>query len=241
LRSPGQHVRHRPCREGAARRADEALLGKARGDLAQRQPRPLGLQRLRRGDEVGILLGVRRTAAALDALGDATITCSLELGDERGLPSSFKYALSVATGSVNYSITTPSWLTASSTSGTGTTTAKTITFTINSKARSLGPGTYTDNIGFNNTTNNQGNTTRVATLIVNPKQYRLSVSASPATYGIVSGAGTFAEGSSVTVTATPNGSHSFVNWTQNGKVVSTSASYTFTMPSASATLTAHFR
>ena len=111
---------------------------------------------------------------------------------------------------------------------------------VNSKARSLGPGTYTDNIGFNNTTNNQGNTTRVATLIVNPKPYRLSVSASPATYGTVSGGGTFAEGSSVTVTATPTGSHSFVNWTQNTKVVSTSANYTFTMPSANVTLVAHF-
>jgi archaellum component FlaF (FlaF/FlaG flagellin family) len=55
------------------------------------------------------------------------------------------------------------------------------------------------------------------------------------------GAGTFAEGSSITVTATPNGSRSFVNWTQNGKVVSTSASYMFTMPSANVTLTAHFK
>jgi hypothetical protein len=149
--------------------------------------------------------------------------------------------IGVATGSVNYSITTPSWLTASSTSGKATTTAKTITFTVNSKARSLGPGTYTGNIGFNNTTNNQGNTTRAATVIVNPKQYRLSVTASPTADGTVSGAGTFAEGSSVTVTATPNSAHTFVNWTQNAKVVSTSASYTFAMPSASTTLTAHFK
>jgi hypothetical protein len=29
------------------------------------------------------------------------------------------------------------------------------------------------------------------------------------------GAGTFAEGSSITVTAAPTGSHSFANWTQN--------------------------
>jgi uncharacterized repeat protein (TIGR02543 family) len=43
------------------------------------------------------------------------------------------------------------------------------------------------------------------------------------------------------VTATPNTGHTFVNWTQNGKVVSTAASYTFTMPSASITLTAHFK
>jgi hypothetical protein len=49
------------------------------------------------------------------------------------------------------------------------------------------------------------------------------------------------EGSSVTVTAAPNGSHSFVNWTQNAKVVSTATSYTFTMPSANTTLTAHFK
>jgi hypothetical protein len=41
-------------------------------------------------------------------------------------PSSFTYALSATGGSVKYSITTPSWLTASSTSGSVTTTAKTI-------------------------------------------------------------------------------------------------------------------
>jgi hypothetical protein len=156
-------------------------------------------------------------------------------------PSSFRYSLSSTFGGVKYAITTPSWLTASPASATVTTSARTITLSVNSKARSLGPGTYTDNIGFNNATNNQGNTTRVATLIVNPKQYKLTVAASPTTYGTVSGAGTFAEGSSVTVTATPNGSRSFVNWTQNAKVVSTSASYTFTMPSANVTLTAHFK
>jgi hypothetical protein len=156
-------------------------------------------------------------------------------------PSSFRYTLSSTFGSVKYSISAPSWLTASPPSGTVTTSAKTITFTINSKARSLGPSTYTDDIGFNNTTNNQGNTTRIATLIVNPKPYRLSVTASPATYGTVSGAGTFVEGSSVTVTATPKGSHSFVNWTKNGSVVSTSASYTFPMYSANTTLTARFK
>jgi hypothetical protein len=74
-------------------------------------------------------------------------------------------------------------------------------------------GRDTNNIGFNNTTSGQGNTTRLATLIVNPKRYTLTVSASPpspATYGSVSGGGTFMEGSSVTVSATPKGSHSFV-------------------------------
>ena len=68
-------------------------------------------------------------------------------------PSSFRYSLNSTFGSVKYSITAPSWLTASPVSATVTTSARTITFTVNSKARSLGPGTYTDNIGFNNTTN----------------------------------------------------------------------------------------
>jgi uncharacterized repeat protein (TIGR02543 family) len=41
--------------------------------------------------------------------------------------------------------------------------------------------------------------------------------------------------------ATAKTGHTFVNWTQNGKVVSTSNSYTFTMPSANVTLVAHFK
>jgi hypothetical protein len=41
------------------------------------------------------------------------------------------------------------------------------------------------------------------------------------------------------VTATPNSGFSFVNWTQNGNVVSTSASYTFTINS-NVTLVANF-
>jgi hypothetical protein len=122
-----------------------------------------------------------------------------------------------------------------------TTSAKTITFTVNSSARSLGPNTYIDNIDFYNTTNNQGNTTRVATLIVNPKQYKLTLSASPRADGTVSGGGTFAEGTSHTVTATPNTGHTFIHWTESGRVVSTLPSYTFTLPSANVTLVADFR
>jgi hypothetical protein len=156
-------------------------------------------------------------------------------------PSSFKYSLSATFGSVNYSIITPSWLTASPTSGTVTTSPKTITFTVNSKARSLGPSTYTDNIDFSNTTNSQGNITRVAMLVVNPKQYSLAVRASPTGDGTVGGGGKFAEGSSRSVTATAQSGHTFVHWSKNGAVVGTSASYTFNMPSASITLTAHFK
>jgi Divergent InlB B-repeat domain/Viral BACON domain len=155
-------------------------------------------------------------------------------------PSSFRYELSATYGSVKYSVTTPSWLTASPKTGTVTKSARTITFEVNSSAHSLQPNTYVDSVNFNNTTNGQGSTTRLATLTVNPKQFKITVEASPKADGTVSGGGTFAEGSSQTVTATPNTGHTFVHWTENGKVVSTSASYTFTLPSANVTLIADF-
>jgi Divergent InlB B-repeat domain len=153
--------------------------------------------------------------------------------------SSFRYSLSATFGSVSYSVANvPSWLTVSSKSGTVATSAKTISFTVNSSAKNLMPNTYTGSINF--TTSNQGNTSRLATLTVNPKQYTITVRASPSADGTVSGGGTFAEGSSHTVTAAPNGSHSFVHWTENGRVVSTSESYTFTL-NGNVTLVAGFR
>jgi hypothetical protein len=82
-------------------------------------------------------------------------------------PSSFSYTLSASGGSVNYAIiNAPTWLTASSTSGTVTTAKKTITFKINSSADNLTPSTYVGSINFNNTTSNGGSTIRAATLTV---------------------------------------------------------------------------
>jgi hypothetical protein len=147
-------------------------------------------------------------------------------------PTSFRYELSATYGSVKYSITTPSWLTASPKSGTVTKSARTITFEVNSSADKLSPTTYVNSISFNNTTNSRGNTTRLATLTVDPKQYTITVRASPSADGTVSGGGTFAEGTSHTVLATPNSNRTFVHWTENGKVVGTSETYTFTLPSS---------
>lgn len=59
------------------------------------------------------------------------------------------------------------------------------------------------------------------------QQYTISVSANPANGGNVSGGGIYNQGTSCTVTATPNSGYIFSNWTQNGSVTSTSASYTF--------------
>jgi hypothetical protein len=69
--------------------------------------------------------------------------------------------------------------------------------------------------------------------------YTITVSASPSAGGTVSGGGTFPAGSSRTVTATANGGYTFVNWTENGSAVSSSASYTFTLNS-NRTLVANF-
>jgi subtilisin-like proprotein convertase family protein len=57
--------------------------------------------------------------------------------------------------------------------------------------------------------------------------YTVAVSALPVAGGSASGGGTFAAGSSVTVTATANTGYQFANWTEGATVVSGSASYTF--------------
>jgi hypothetical protein len=84
-------------------------------------------------------------------------------------PSSFSYTLSAASGSVNYSVSNvPNWLTPSSTSGTASSSGTTATFTVNANATGLTPNTYVNSINFNNITNGQGNTARVASLTVTP-------------------------------------------------------------------------
>lgn len=59
--------------------------------------------------------------------------------------------------------------------------------------------------------------------------YSVSVSANPSNGGTVSGGGTYTYGQSCTVYATANSGYTFANWTENGSVVSSSASYTFTL------------
>jgi hypothetical protein len=156
-------------------------------------------------------------------------------------PSSFKYMLSASKDSVSYAITAPSWLTVSSKSGTLSTSPKPITFTINSSAHSLAPNTYASNVSLHNTVSGAGDTSLAATLIVNPKDYKLTVGALPAADGSITGGGEVPEGSSTTVTATPHSGFQFVRWTENGRQVSTSSSHTFTMPSNAVTVIAHFQ
>jgi Divergent InlB B-repeat domain len=67
----------------------------------------------------------------------------------------------------------------------------------------------------------------------------VAASANPSNAGVITGAGTFASGAQVTVIATPFPGFVFNEWTENGNVVSTSASYTFTL-SADRNLVANF-
>ena len=70
--------------------------------------------------------------------------------------------------------------------------------------------------------------------------YNINVTANPSNGGTVTGGGTYNQGASCTVTATANSGFTFTNWTENGAVVSTNASYTFTVTS-SRTLVANFQ
>jgi len=81
------------------------------------------------------------------------------------------------------------------------------------------------------------NRTLVANFTTQPVY--ITTSSSPSGGGTTAGAGTYGSGSSVTVTALPNAGYSFLNWTKNGTVVSTSASYTFAA-AASTSLVANF-
>ena len=63
---------------------------------------------------------------------------------------------------------------------------------------------------------------------------------SPAEGGTVSGAGAYQAGAGCTLTATANEGYTFVNWTENGEVVSTEANYTFIV-TGSRMLVANFR
>jgi len=69
---------------------------------------------------------------------------------------------------------------------------------------------------------------------------QLTLTANPTIGGTATGDGVFARDSVATATATPNAGYAFVNWTENGTIVSTSSSYQFTL-SANRALVANFK
>lgn len=84
-----------------------------------------------------------------------------------------------------------------------------------------------------------GNRTLVANFSYSPTGYVINATAEPSYGGLVSGAGTYNQGRTCTLIATPNPNYDFVNWTEGGNVVSTSPTYSFTV-NGNRTLVAHF-
>lgn len=67
----------------------------------------------------------------------------------------------------------------------------------------------------------------------------VNLSSSPAAGGTTVGAGSYATGSIVTVSASQNNNYNFVNWTENNVIVSTNSTYQFTL-AGNRTLVANF-
>lgn len=70
--------------------------------------------------------------------------------------------------------------------------------------------------------------------------YTISIGVTPTGAGSVTGGGSYYQGQSCTLRATPASSFDFQKWTKNGTQVSTNATYTFTV-TESATYVAHFQ
>jgi hypothetical protein len=92
----------------------------------------------------------------------------------------------------------------------------------------------------NYTFNVTSNRNLVANFQAQPQNYTITVSANPTNGGTVTGGGTYQQGQSCTVTATPATGYIFVRWTENGNQVSTNANYTFSVTS-NRTLVAQFQ
>ncbi len=69
--------------------------------------------------------------------------------------------------------------------------------------------------------------------------FDVAAGTAPANSGVITGAGTYAEGSSVTLAAAPNAGYIFTNWTEGATVISTSPTHTF-LVQADRTLVANF-
>ena len=77
------------------------------------------------------------------------------------------------------------------------------------------------------------------TVIANGTKYTITATANPTAGGTVTGAGQYYENNQCTLEATPNDNYAFANWTKDGAVVSTNATYSFTV-TEDATYVANF-
>ena len=116
-------------------------------------------------------------------------------------------------------------------------------------AANLNSNTYTDSnlpegfYDYHVTTNyfgGESDPSNTVNVMVGNPTYTVNVSANPTNGGSVTGGGTYNYNQNCTVTAMPNTGYTFLNWTENGSVVSSNASYTFTV-TENRNLVAHFQ
>lgn len=65
--------------------------------------------------------------------------------------------------------------------------------------------------------------------VVSPSLYTITATANPNNGGTITGQGEYLEGETCSLTATANSGYTFVNWMENGTLVSINANYTFTV------------
>ena len=115
-------------------------------------------------------------------------------------------------------------------------------------ATNLSTTTYTDNglaygtYNYYVKTHYYGGLTDASNTVsvnIGAPMYTISATANPTSGGTVTGAGSYAEGTTCTLTASSSTGYHFVNWTKNGTQVSTNASYSFTV-TEDATYVANF-
>lgn len=92
--------------------------------------------------------------------------------------------------------------------------------------------------GYDQVFASQGSAFVVLSAIL-PGQLIVTTNANPTNGGITTGDGSYPEGANVTVTATPNDCWDFINWTDNGTVVSVNQIYSFVIEN-DRNLTANF-
>ena len=99
--------------------------------------------------------------------------------------------------------------------------------------------TLGSNVAFHYTAVNGSNTWEGNINITPDQIFTVTVASNNADYGTVTGGGEFHYGQSCTVSATPVDGYMFTNWSENGGVVSTNATYTFNV-TANTNLVASF-
>jgi len=186
--------------------------------------------------------GTNVTVNATPASG-FTFTSWKENGNVVSTSASFSFTLTgnrtlvanFTSSAINYTVTTSSLPSGGGTTSGGGMFASGTSVTVNATPNSgftFVNWTETGNVVSTSASYNftlTGNRTLVANFAAGTTLYSITTSSSPAAGGTTSGGGTFAAGSSRTVTATPNSGYTFSNWTESGNVVSSSASYTFSL------------